>query len=178
MMSPSGLRGLRAALRRTLTCPPIARDINTLSDREFVLTNRMSDDMCKQYVQNANPKPKHHPVIETGDLNKIVQYINLKYVLKRDLNKIAQYINLYKTCPEILLHCLWFLLCYNFARRGAEGWRQLTSQSFQVGIDDQGKQYLYMSHTERNKNLQEGFYRKHGITAIQECTVLTLRESI
>ena len=139
MMSPSGLRGLRAALHRTLTCPPIARDINTLSDREFVLANKMFEAMCRQYVQNANPKPKHHPAIEKGDLNKI-----------------AQYINLYKTCLEILLHCFWFLLCYNFARRGGEGWRQLTRQSFQVGIDDQGKQYLYLSHTERNKNWQGG----------------------
>ena len=83
MMSTSGLRGLRAALHRTLTCPPIARDINILSDREFVITNKMYKAMCKHYVQNANPKPKHHPAIEKGDLNKI-----------------AQYINLYKTCPE------------------------------------------------------------------------------
>ena len=161
MMSPSGLRGLRAALHRTLTCQPIAREINILSGREFVLTNKMYEAMCKHYVQNAKPKPKHHQAIEKGDLNKI-----------------AQYTNLYKTCPEILLHCLWFLLCYNFARSGGEGWRQLTRQSFQVGIDDQGKQYLNTSHTERNKNWQGGVHRKHGITAIQESTVLILKESI
>ena len=161
MMSPSGLRGLRAALHHTLTCQPIAREINILSGREFVLTNKMYEAMCKHYVQNAKPKPKHHQAIEKGDLNKI-----------------AQYTNLYKTCPEILLHCLWFLLCYNFARSGGEGWRQLTRQSFQVGIDYQGKQYLNTSHTERNKNWQGGVHRKHGITAIQESTVLILKESI
>ena len=138
MMSPSGLRGLRAALHRTITSPPLARDINILSDREFNQANKMLDAICKTYVQKANVKPKHHPSIENGDLRRI-----------------SQYINSYKSSPETLLHCFWFLLCYNFARRGGEGWRELSKESFGVAKDDQGKQYLFLKHTEK-KNWQGG----------------------
>lgn len=139
MLSPSGLRGLRAAIHRTLTSPPFSRDINIMSDRQFSQTNKMFEAICKQYVQKANPKPKHHPAIAKGDLGRL-----------------ALYLNQYKSSPEILLHCFWFLLCYNFARRGGEGWRALTRKSFAVSTDDQGCKYLSMTHTEKNKNWQGG----------------------
>lgn len=73
MLSPSGLRGLQAAIHRTLTSPPLARDLNIISDRAFSQANKMFEAMCKQYVSKANPKTNHHPAIEKGDLKKIAQ---------------------------------------------------------------------------------------------------------
>lgn len=104
MMSPSGLRGIRAALHRIITAPPISRDINILADRSFMHANKMFEAMCKQYTLKQNPKQKHYPAIEKGDMKKI-----------------AIYLNNYKSSPEKLINSFWFLLCYNFARRGVKG---------------------------------------------------------
>ena len=139
MLSPSSLRGLRAALHRILTSPPYSRQINILIDKVFLQTNKMFEAMCKNYVQGQNPRQKHHPSIEKGDLQKI-----------------AAYIKHFKSSPENLLHSVWFLLSYNFARRGREGWREMNRNTFTVKVDDEGQEYLSMDHTESNKNWQGG----------------------
>lgn len=95
--------------------------------------------MCKSYVQSQNPRQKHHPAIETGDLRKI-----------------SNYIRNYRSSPENLLLGFWFLVSYNFARRGREGWREMTRATFIIKSDDEGKEYLTMALTECNKNWQGG----------------------
>ena len=37
---------------------------------------------------------------------------------------------------EKLVEFIWSSLCFHFARRGREGWRELTRQSFEIKIDD------------------------------------------
>ena len=71
MLSPSGLRGPRAAIHRTYTSPPFSRGISILSDRQFSQRKKIFEAICKQYVQKANPKPKHHPVIGKRDFERL-----------------------------------------------------------------------------------------------------------
>ena len=42
---------------------------------------------------------------------------------------------------EKLVEFVWFSLCLHFARRGREGWRELTKQSFEIKTDDTAARY-------------------------------------
>jgi len=45
---------------------------------------------------------------------------------------------------EELVEFIWFLLCFHFACRGREGWRELTRQSFEIKTitDGTGARYI------------------------------------
>ena len=45
---------------------------------------------------------------------------------------------------------------FYFARRGREGWRELTRQSFEIKTDDTGARYVTEKLTEETKNYQGG----------------------
>lgn len=137
--APGSLRGIRAGIHRALTSPPFNRNFNILVDKEFILANKMIDNMCKTYINARNEKPAHYPAIAEGDLFKL-----------------SSYLAKYQESPEILFHCFWFLLCYLFARRGREGFRDMTRNTFQVKTDDLGYEYLVMATTEKTKNWQGG----------------------
>ena len=139
MLSPSTLRGLRAGLHRIIMSAPNNRDINILTDKAFIQANKMFEAMCKNYIQKANPRQKHHPAIEPGDLRKV-----------------GSYLHNYRTSPENLVLSFWFVISYNFARRGREGFREMTRETFEIKTDDEGKEYLTMALTESNKNWQGG----------------------
>ena len=57
---------------------------------------------------------------------------------------------------EELVEFIWFSLCFHFARRGREGWRELTRQSFEIKTDDTGARYITEKLTEQTKNYQGG----------------------
>ena len=57
---------------------------------------------------------------------------------------------------EKLLEFIWFLLCFHFARRGREGWRELSRQSFEIKTDDTRACYVFKKLTEQTKNYQGG----------------------
>ena len=50
------------------------------------------------------------------------------------------------------LSLFWFSSCFHFARRGREGWRELTKQSFEIKTDDTGARYVTEKLTEQTKN--------------------------
>ena len=64
------------------------------------------------------------------------------------------------TDPERLLEFVWFSICFYFGRRGREGWRELTKQSFGIKKDDSGARYVTEMQTERTKNYQGGSKQK------------------
>ena len=43
---------------------------------------------------------------------------------------------------EKLVEFIWFSLCFHFARRGREGWRELTRQSLETKTDDTRARYV------------------------------------
>ena len=116
----------------------MSRSMNILVDKEFLQANKMFEARCKSYVREGNPKPKHYPAIQEGDIRKIMAYLK-PY---ESPTKLAQYV--------------WFMLGFNLARRGREGWTNMTKSTFEFKRDDNGEEYLTMSASECTKNWQGG----------------------
>ena len=112
-LTPSALTGIRAAIHRHLTSAPLSRNVNILQDSDFMSANKMFEAKAKLFTKEQNVKPKHKPSIEYGDMEKLN-----KYFMEGQNNGIWRN-------PEKLVEFVWFSLCYHFARRGQEGWREL-----------------------------------------------------
>ena len=138
-LTPSALTGLRSAIHRHLTLPPLSRPINIISDREFTSSNQMFLAKCRLYYKEGNKRPEHKPPIESGDMKKL-----------------ADYFKNWDSEPTVLLDYVWFCLCFYFGRRGREGWRDLTKNSFKVSKDDRDRPFIYMVHTDLTKNHRGG----------------------
>ena len=69
-LSPATMTCLRAAIRRYLL-EDLERNLDIINDKDFLTANQMFKAKCKLYVSTHNPKPKHKPVIESGDMNKL-----------------------------------------------------------------------------------------------------------
>ena len=147
-LTPSTLTGIRAAIHRKLTSAPFSRTINILQDKEFLPANKMFEAKCKLYTKEMNPKPMHKSAIAAGDMTKLREYFS------GGLGSTAW------TEPERLLEFVWFSICFYFGRRGREGWRELTKQSFGIKKDDSGARYVTEMQTEQTKNYQGGSKQK------------------
>lgn len=134
--SPATLRGVRAALHRHLTGAPLNRSINILKGEDFLSANEAFNAACKRFYQKGGEKPKHKPIITSADMSKMGSFC-------RD----------YKENPIKLQEAVWFLLTLNFGRRGREGFRSMTKDTFGVGQDDTGR-YIYQRRLESTKNHQ------------------------
>ncbi len=66
-------------------------------------------------------KPLHKSSIAAGDMTKLREYFSGGLGANSDWAD-----------PEQLLEFAWFSICFYFGRRGREGWRELTKQSFSI----------------------------------------------
>ena len=148
-LTPSTLTCIRAAIHRQLTSAPISRSINIMQDTEFLTANKMFEAKCKLYTKEMHPKPTHKSSIAAGDMEKLCQYFS------EGLGANSLWVD-----PERLLQFVWFSVCFYFGRRGREGWRELTKQSFAIKIDDPGARYVTEIQTEQTKNYQGGSKQK------------------
>ena len=114
-LSPSSLVGIRASLYRYITKAPLNSCMNIISDSEFLSANNMFESKQKLYRKLNNEKPKHKPCIESGDLRKLSSYFQTN-----------------NSRPDINQEFTWFNICYYFGRRGREGWRSLSKNSFEI----------------------------------------------
>ena len=73
-LTPSGLTGIRAAIHRKITQPPLSRNINILADVDFTSSNQMFTARCRLYYKSGNRRPAHKPAIEDGDMEKLEEY--------------------------------------------------------------------------------------------------------
>ena len=168
-LSPSGIIGVRAALHRKITQAPISRVLNILTHPSFIIANNMVDTKIKLFRKTHNPKPKHKLSIEDGDMSKLREYFKMNL-----------------TSPSVLQHFVWFSLCYNFGRRGREGWRMLTKETFEFQVDDVGEVYVCQSLTEATKNHQQAIQdesdfsesRMYQITGDRLCPVAELKHHL
>ena len=140
-LTPSALTGIRAAIHHHLTCAPLSRNINILQDSEFMSANKIFEEKANLFTEENNAKPRHKSSIQSGDMQKFNRYFmegQNKDSVWKDAEKLVEFI--------------WFSLCFHFARRGREGWRELTRQSFEIETDDTGARYVTKKLTEQTKN--------------------------
>lgn len=144
-LSPSTLTCIRAAIRRYII-EDLHRPMDIIADNVFRIANLMFASRCKLYVAAGNPKPKHKPVIEDGDMQKL-----------------AVYFLDYKKNPVVLTEAVWFYLCFFFGRRGREGWADLKQTAFKIEKDSKGQQYICMEASEITKNHRDADYSDQRI---------------
>ena len=142
-LTPSSMVGLRDALHRHITTPPISRTMNIVNDKEFLRANQMFLTIFKKYYKDGNARPKHKPAIQPADMEKLRKYFQG-----------------YAQSPQILTEYVWFLLCFHFGRRGREGWVAMTKTTFVFCTDSEGKEYVKYGATETTKNHQGGYKQK------------------
>jgi hypothetical protein len=138
-LTPSSLTGIRAAIHRYITSAPFLRTMNIVKDKEFLSANNMFQAKCRLYYKAGNPKPKHKPVIEGPDMDKL-----------------GSYFASWQTQPDVLQQCVWYCLCYHFGRRGREGWTRMTKDNFTIKTDSSGEKYVCSDLTEVTKNVKGG----------------------
>ena len=100
-------------------------------------------------TKEMNPKPTHKSSIAAGDMLKLCGYFS------EGLDSNNSWAD-----PERLLQFVWFSPCFHFGRRGREGWRELSKQSFGIKKDDSGARYVTEIQTEQTKNYQGGSKQK------------------
>ncbi|XP_046559097.1 uncharacterized protein LOC124268121 [Haliotis rubra] len=127
MYSKSTFVGLRAAINRHLRSPPYERDINIMNDKDFHTTNNVFISMVRKMKKEGLDKTKHHAAIPATELAMIRESFDL-------------------SLPVGLFNKVWFDITLGFARRGNENQASLRSSSFQVSVDEDGCEYIEMTH--------------------------------
>ena len=131
-----------------------------MQDSEFLSANKMFEAKCKLYTKEMNPKPTHKSSIAAGDMLKLRGYFS------EGLDSNNSWAD-----PERLLQFVWFSVCFHFGRRGREGWRELSKQSFGIKTDDSGARYVTEIQTEQTKNYQGGSKQKdQAYSDVRVCT--------
>ena len=72
--TPSAMVGLRAALHRHITTPPISRTMNIVHDKAFLRANQMFMAISKKYYKDGNNRPQHKQAIQPADMEKLREY--------------------------------------------------------------------------------------------------------
>ena len=142
--SKSALVGMRAALNRYLTTPPIWRNINLMKDREFLHSNQVLSGLVKHLKREGKDKSCHKEPICEEDLHRL--YSSGLFSLQS---------------PNTLQNKVLFDIISQFGRRGQEGLRNLTKHSFISKADAKGRKYVTMTYNESDKT-------HHGIDCKEE----------
>ena len=134
---------IRAGLQRYLVGPPNNKQIDIRQDREFQSANQVFLGKLKQMRHEGRDITKHKSAINPDDITKMYSSGTLNNDNPTNLQM--------KVFFEISLH---------FGRRGREGWRQLTKQSFALKVDPSGREYLTIIYNEYDKNHQNDECKK------------------
>ncbi|XDV52369.1 hypothetical protein PO909_021103 [Leuciscus waleckii] len=127
--SVASLMCLRAGINRHIT------KYNIISDKDFKSSNAVFKSVLKRYRKNGKDTSVHHPCITESDLEKI-----------RNAPALSPF------TPTGLVGKVWFDIQLCFARRGREGNRNLSKESFVLRQDENGKEYLTLAHNPETKN--------------------------
>ncbi|CAB4038849.1 Hypothetical predicted protein [Paramuricea clavata] len=133
--SKSTLLGLRHGLGRYLNSPPHNKGIKISGNPEFKKSNVVLNAKLKSLKQGGKENVQHKPPLEPEDLQK------LKTSGVFDCSS-----------PLGLLRNVWFSTVLFWCRRGREGQRNLTRESFVFAQDPTGEEYATMTHSEASKN--------------------------
>ena len=133
--------------------------MNIMQDSEFLSANKMFEAKCKLYTKEMNPKPTHKSGIVAGDMLKLCGYFS------EGLDSNNSWAD-----PKRLPQFVWFSLCFHFGRRGREGWRELSKQSFRIKTDNSGARYVTEIQTEQTKTIKEGRSKRTKLILMYICT--------
>ena len=135
--SKSSLNGIRASIQRHLQSAPWNWPITIIDNPQFATSNEVLIGLFKKMTTEGVIRPQPHYPIDPGDLEKLFK----TGVMGKDN-------------PRALLNLVWFLVCLHFGKRGGEGWRLMTKETFYVGRDDKGRKFIAYSTSEKQKNHQ------------------------
>ena len=133
--SKSSLINVRAAINRHLTSAPYNRIINVIRDPPFQQANQVFTALIKELRRQGNDNTQHKVPISPADMEKLYSSGTLSCENPKSLQN--------KVYLELSLH---------FARRGREGLRELRKDSFAVGTDSTGNEYVFQTYHEKEKN--------------------------
>ena len=137
--SKSGLRGLRYGIERYLKeHVPSFKNVIISRHPSFVESNKVLNVVLKTLKRNSK-SVVHRPIISKADLLKL----GTSGVLSSQ-------------SPLKLVRAVWFYVSMYLCPRGCDGQRQLTTSSFEIIDDGDGRKYAKMSHQEATKNRQGG----------------------
>ncbi|XP_062574457.1 uncharacterized protein LOC134236294 [Saccostrea cucullata] len=132
----NSMKNVRAAINRYLK--DIGRQIDIVKDTEFKSSNAMLSSKLKFNLKQGLSRPtKHHAAIPNEDLMKINTYLSGKN-------------------PVALRFRIWYLLAIHFVSRGCEFHHQLSLQSLKFQKDENGIEYITITHETHQKNNQGG----------------------
>ena len=136
--SRSGLINIRSGLNRHLHSPPFKKCYDLMNDRVFtqanlVFTGRLRDNKEKG-LDVSTPRVS----IDKSDIENLFK----NYFPKT----IGDHLD-----TEVLLHKVFFDIMYYTGRRGKEGLRNLTKESFLIKKAGDGKQYIEITFNEKKQ---------------------------
>ena len=114
------------------------RNIDIINDVRFTRANEMFKGVSKIARQNGKATTKSYPVIEQEDLERIATYF-----LHDTMNEPN---------PRKVQKCVLFYIIYFFCRRGRENLYDMNINTFKIGTDPDGTQYIYQDIDELDKN--------------------------
>ncbi|CAC5410636.1 unnamed protein product [Mytilus coruscus] len=128
------LKSVRSAINRHLK--DIGRNIDIVRDKDFKLANSMLSAKLKFDLRNGLSRPtQHHPIISNSELSKINEFLSTKN------NVVA------------LRFKVWYALAIHFVSRGIEFHQQLSKDSIKFVNDEEGREYLTITHETHQKKL-------------------------
>jgi len=133
----NSFKSIRSAINRHLQ--DLGRDLEIVRGREFRTSNNILDGKLKKNLQEGLARPtKHKEVITNDEMSKISSY------LYGEVN------------PIVLCFRVWFIIAVHFVSRGLEFHQQLRMNSFVLNKDENGNEYVTLSHETKQKNWQGG----------------------
>ena len=105
--------------------PPLRRGFNLITGENFSQSKAMFEAICVDLKRSGMGNVAHKPVIEEEDLQRIRSYFS-----SWEINNV---ILLQKVWLDLMLHC---------CRRGREGLRDLTKDSYSVDKDGNGTKFI------------------------------------
>jgi len=155
----SSLIAIRHGLNRFLQSNS---SFDIVNGQEFKESKRVFDAVCKDLKREGKGGFEHYPAIESGDLQKVMDYFDIN-----DSTKLLE-----KVFMDLMIY---------FGRRGREHMRYLKVDDFAATRDGEGNMYIYIVKDELTKNhhndrnTAEGrMYAKPGILFfhIQPCILM------
>jgi hypothetical protein len=143
--------------------------LDIASDTEFVTSQAIFQAMCTKIKKAGLGSTEHYPPISEEDLKRL--YINDHHAF--DINT-----------PVGLQQKVWFEIVFYLCRRGRENIREMNKDTFKIGKDASGQEYVVQAIDEADKNhgskdkpndtIGEG--RIYSIPGNMACPVLSFRK--